>query len=167
MKKARGRGPVVHLDRTQKAKMIDAFLRDYLGRPVEGFRMLDIGGGNGMISRFFADHNEVYAVDVRELRKELDPRVHFQLVDSETLPFDDDFFDLVLSHHVIEHVADQGRHLDEMRRVVKPDGTCYLGTPNKSSPVMEGHVGNDSVLRLHQMAPLFRNHGFIPHGYSV
>ena len=44
------------------------------------------------------------------------------------LPFPDESFDLVLSHAVIEHVADAPLYLRECRRVLAPEGRCYLST---------------------------------------
>ena len=82
------------------------------------------------------------------------------IVDSELLPFDDASMDVVLTHHVIEHVDNQRLHLEEIRRVLRADGFAYLATPNRSSPVMEGHVGNERVLRWRDMKPLFVEAGF-------
>ena len=163
----RGRGPVVHLDRTDKAHMITAVLGDHLRRPVEGYRTLDIGCGNGGISEFLARSNQHFAVDIADKRNNKDARYAFQVVDSEALPFPDDFFDIVVSHHVIEHVVDQGLHLDEIHRVLAPAGIAYLATPNRSSPIMEGHVGNDRVLRYRDMGPLFHQHRFKTSEYGV
>ena len=64
--KPRGRGPVVHLDRLQKAQMIQAILVDHLGTDVAGLDVLDIGSGNGDISEFFARTNRVHSVDVED-----------------------------------------------------------------------------------------------------
>jgi SAM-dependent methyltransferase len=58
-------------------------------------------------------------------------------------------------------------HLAEIRRVLKPTGIAYLATPNKSSPIMEGHIDNNRVLHYRQMGPLFRKHGFEPREYGV
>ena len=44
------------------------------------------------------------------------------------LPFRSGTFDLVLSHAVIEHVADAGLYLRECARVLTPDGRVYLST---------------------------------------
>jgi SAM-dependent methyltransferase len=167
--KYRGRGPVVHLDRLGKGRMIRAILEDYGHEPIRGRRILDIGCGNGGISALFSQENEVTGVDIEDKRRPEHRDFDFRLIDDEHLPFDDGAFDIVLSHHVIEHVADQGLHLDEIRRVLRRSGICYLATPNRSSPFMEGHVGNDSVLRYEHMAPLFEAHGLRvrEYGYEV
>lgn len=156
----KGRGPVFKLDRSRKFEMIRAILEDHMQRPLVGFTTLDIGCGNGDISKYLARRNEHYAVDVEDKRRDKEGSYSFSIVDSEILPFDDELFDVVISHHVIEHVQDQGLHLGEIRRVLKSDGVVYVAMPNKSSPMMEGHIGNDKVLRYREMGPLFRKHGF-------
>lgn len=163
----KGRGPVVHLDRSKKARMISAILEDYLGGNVKGFRTLDIGCGNGGISEYFSRSNEHYAVDIEDKRSQITNDYEFRLVDSAQLPFENAFFDMVISHHVIEHVNDQGVHLDEIHRVLKSNGIAYLATPNKSSPIMEGHVGNDLVLRYRDMRPMFEAHKFRVQEYGM
>jgi len=166
---ARGRGPVVHLDRSSKAKQIEAIVRHGMGAPVEDLDLLDIGCGNGEISRHFAKRNRVSSVDVVDQRNEVDPAIAFALVADEVLPYADSSFDLVLSHHVIEHVDDQQRHLAEIRRVLRPGGWGYLATPNRSSPIMEGHVGNDQVLRWPEMVPMLEGAGYdvTPYGWRL
>ena len=167
MRPFKGKGPVYKLDRSRKARMIDAILRAHLGRPVAGMRMLDIGCGNGDIAMFFAAANAVVGVDIAERLKPHERQFAFHLVDSERLPFADHSFDVVLSHHVIEHVDDQRLHLAEMARVLRRGGFAYLATPNRSSPIMQGHVGNDMVLRYPQMEPLFKAAGFEVIEYSI
>ena len=163
----RGRGPVVHLNRSRKAGQIEAVVRDYRGQPTKGLRTLDIGCGNGGISNVFCELNEHYGVDIADQRKQPCGDFEFRQVDSALLPFGDGFFDVVLSNHVIEHVPDQSLHLSEIRRVLTPGGCAYLATPNRSSPIMEGHVGNPLVLKYRDMAPLFRNAGFIVKEYAL
>ena len=70
-----------------------------------------------------------------------DSSVEFRQMTGARLPFEDGKFDLVISNHVIEHVGDsddQMRHLQELARVVKRDGTIYLATPNRWA-VFEPH----------------------------
>jgi SAM-dependent methyltransferase len=52
----------------------------------------------------------------------------FAQADGMALPFADGSFDLVLSHAVIEHVADAPLYLRECRRVIAPGGRMYLST---------------------------------------
>jgi SAM-dependent methyltransferase len=155
-----GGPPVEFQDRTHKALMIEAILHQHLRRAIQSFDLLDIGCGNGDISRHFARSNRVTGVDVKDRSRPGEDHFRFVLLDSEALPFADASFDLVLSHHVIEHVARQRHHVNEIRRVLRANGVCYLATPNKSSPIMRGHVGNGLVLRYRQMRPLFEGCGF-------
>ena len=156
----RGRGPVVHLPRKRKAQMIQAILRDFLNRRIRGYRILDVGTGNGEIADYFAEENEVVSIDIQDQRNRVDSNYLFAQVDSAKIPFRSGMFDIVMSHHVIEHLDNQKQHLREVRRVMKSRGVCYLGTPNRSSILMEGHRNNHRVLRYRQMGPLFRDCGF-------
>jgi SAM-dependent methyltransferase len=54
--------------------------------------------------------------------------LQFVRADGMALPFAAGEFDLVLSHAVIEHVADAPLYLRECRRVLKPGGQIFLST---------------------------------------
>lgn len=45
---------------------------------------------------------------------------------AERLPFDDNQFDLVVSHEVFEHIADVPAAVREVKRVLKPGGLAYI-----------------------------------------
>lgn len=49
---------------------------------------------------------------------------------SDHLPFTGHSFDLIVCHHVLEHVPALHRVLGEMARVLKPDGRLYVAVPN-------------------------------------
>jgi len=59
------------------------------------------------------------------------------------LPFPDNSFDHVFYHHVIEHVSDPAKSLDELRRVLIPGGLIYVGTPNRHRAI--GYLGSQGV----------------------
>lgn len=59
------------------------------------------------------------------------PSVSFKKGDAYKLPFRDQFFDLVVSLELIEHLANQQKFLNEVKRVLKPQGVFFLSTPNK------------------------------------
>ncbi|MBF0314083.1 MAG: class I SAM-dependent methyltransferase [Oligoflexia bacterium] len=49
------------------------------------------------------------------------------------MPYEDNFFDLVLSNQVIEHVGDVDHFMEEIYRVLAPNGHAIISTENLSS----------------------------------
>lgn len=119
----------------RSAKVL-AFL-ERSGVTVEG-RVLDAGcGGGGMPLSLAEEAGWVVGIDLvdrfhqagRRLARERGVRnLAFAKADGTTLPFRPRVFDLVLSHSVIEHVADAPQYLRECARVLKPGGWIYLST---------------------------------------
>ena len=119
----------------RSAKVI-AFL-ERAGVTVRG-RVLDAGcGGGGMPLSLAEEASDVVGIDpverfhdagVRLGRERGLRNLHFALADGMALPFRDGSFDLVLSHAVIEHVADAPLYLRECARVLAPQGHVYLST---------------------------------------
>ena len=82
-------------------------------------RILDLGcGPTKFPGAIGADMNPASAADVL---------CHF---DRGNLPFADNSFDHVRAVHVIEHVADVVKTVEELHRVTRPGGTIYLVTPH-------------------------------------
>ncbi|MBN1676242.1 MAG: class I SAM-dependent methyltransferase [Kiritimatiellae bacterium] len=101
--------------------------------------VLDIACGTGYGSDILLREGKaaaVYGVDIDPRTIEYAGRVYARdgLVFREgtilDIPFADGFFDLVVSFETIEHVADEERQLQEVRRVLKPGGQYVLSTPN-------------------------------------
>ena len=55
----------------------------------------------------------------------------FEIADDGRIPFDDAFFDLVVSNQVFEHVEDLETVLTEIARVLKPGGHLFCSFPSK------------------------------------
>jgi SAM-dependent methyltransferase len=119
----------------RSAKVI-AFLERY-GVPVAG-RILDAGcGGGGMPVSLAEEADAVVGIDLTPRYRDAGVRLgrelgranlRFVQADGTSLPFRDGAFNLVLSHAVIEHVADAPRYLSECARVLEPGGWMYLST---------------------------------------
>lgn len=112
------------------------------GFRVPGSRVLDIGCGDaGVIIAFAEAGAEVTGVEVD--RKSLERgavraeehgvRAELLASAAESLPFPDASFDLVILDNVLEHVQDRERTLEEIHRVLRPDGLLYLVTPKPLS----------------------------------
>ncbi|HKJ49232.1 MAG TPA: methyltransferase domain-containing protein [Christiangramia sp.] len=47
------------------------------------------------------------------------------------LPFEDDSFDFILCNHVLEHIPDDTKAMQELYRILKPGGTAVLQIPQE------------------------------------
>ncbi len=170
MKFRSGKGEVYKLERKGKATTVVAAL-EADGVSFEGATVLDVGHGNGQIGGHLQTLGAVvYGVDVKDVRtNRTEDSPHFTLIESETLPFPDEFFDVVVSHHVVEHVDDRDAHVAEIWRVLRRGGTAYFACPNATSPIMEGHVGVSGVPHWAEMHDLFTGPGFelTEHGWRA
>lgn len=107
-------------------------------------RVLDDGcGGGGMCVSVAEETDWVVGIDLTDRFRDAGERlacekgvsnIRFAQADGRRLPFRDASFDTVLSHAVIEHVADPAAYLAEARRVLKPGGTLFLQTAPYLSP---------------------------------
>lgn len=101
-------------------------------------RILDAGcGGGGMPLSLAEEGARVAAIDLVDRFSEAGARIMqergiaglwFTRADGCALPFPSAAFDAVLSHAVIEHVADAVLYLQECARVLKRGGWMYLST---------------------------------------
>jgi ubiquinone/menaquinone biosynthesis C-methylase UbiE len=55
-------------------------------------------------------------------------RFAYAAIDAQSIPFENGRFDAVLANHVLFHVPDRARALQEIRRVLKPEGRFYATT---------------------------------------
>lgn len=111
----------------------------WAAQAVAGLRVLDAGCGEGsgadVLSRAGAE--EVVGVDVAPdavstAMERFGSVATFTLGDLAALPFDSESFDVAVVFEVIEHVGDRSRALEELRRVLRPDGMLLASTGNRS-----------------------------------
>lgn len=120
-------------NRVDKAKKIQAVLENYTQWKIAGLRILDIWCGNWEIAGYFVrEGNIVTWVDMENKLENDDLWIHFETINNEKIPFQDESFDVVISNHVVEHVTDAKYHLSEIYRVLKKWGILYFATPNRN-----------------------------------
>ena len=54
--------------------------------------------------------------------------VEARTADAQELPFEDDSFDVVVANHMLYHVPDRPRALDELARILRTDGVLMAAT---------------------------------------
>jgi ubiquinone/menaquinone biosynthesis C-methylase UbiE len=60
------------------------------------------------------------------------PFFQFRIIDAQSIPFDDNGFDIVIANHMLIHVPDRAKALLEIQRILKPTGRFYASTTGKN-----------------------------------
>lgn len=102
-------------------------------------RLLDIGCGTGRALRLASNlvdgQGEFYGIDISSKMLEVaksnssDKNIHFYKANAEKLPFEDDFFDLIMCCNSFHHYSNPNMVLSEMCRVLNQNGRVYILDP--------------------------------------
>jgi ubiquinone/menaquinone biosynthesis C-methylase UbiE len=115
-----------------------SYLRDYVvkNRPE---RLLDVGSGRGIISLELHDivkeihgieYSEKNLSEANQFRQETGKgNVHFYRADGKKLPFEDNYFDMVICSQVLEHIENPREVVKEIMRVSKNKVLVDVPTP--------------------------------------
>ena len=115
---------------------VPALFGEWGGRVAEaahiqaGQRVLDVACGTGVLARAAAERvgaaGEVVGLDINEgmlaVARRKAPYITWQSGPAESLPFEDDSFDAVVSQFGLMFFEDRQAALAEMKRVVRPGG---------------------------------------------
>jgi SAM-dependent methyltransferase len=144
---------------------------------VAGKRVLDAGCGIGYGMAMLAAESpaSLVGVDIADealarARDELGEDVELVRADVRDLPFDSQTVDVVVCFEVIEHVDRQADALSELKRVLRPDGTLLISSPNRDvyTPGNPHHVHElvpeelrDELAAHFQHVVLYRQHPWL------
>jgi SAM-dependent methyltransferase len=99
--------------------------------------VLDNGCGIGMYVRHLSRVNGTIIGLEYDLERAVEAHQHSPHIlraVGESLPFQDETFDFILSHEVLEHVQDDRLAVREMIRALKPGGRLGVFAPNRGYP---------------------------------
>lgn len=103
-------------------------------KDIKKFKILDIGGNTGVISKMLQDKG--FNVTVADISKEALKTCKKKKLKTLNFDFNDIFpikdksFDLIIAGEVIEHILDVELFLKETNRILKEDGYVVISTPN-------------------------------------
>ncbi len=103
----------------------------------DGSTVLDVGANSGEFMKMLVESGRnitVKGVDVSEVAVEAAKKKGLDVIlaDGETLPFEDESFDYVVLMEVLSHVHDPKKILQEIKRVLKQNGTLLGSCPHKN-----------------------------------
>lgn len=148
-------------------------------RELNGKSILDVGCGTGAFLKCVDDtlpHGRLVGIDTS--LSVLPEDTHgVQFIESDVIDFEvDSLFDVVFSHHVLEHIApaDAAAHLCSIKKALAPGGCFIISTPNRlfgpsdvtrivdytncnRTPAMGSHVNE---LNYTETLALLSQHGF-------
>ena len=108
---------------------------------IEGKKILDFGSGEGITANHFAKKNNVTAIEPSEemLSNAWKDNEYNQIVgDVNALSvFNDETFDIIICHNVLEYIDDKEAVVKALARVLKKDGILSIAKHNRAGRVMQ------------------------------
>ncbi|MDO9464798.1 MAG: class I SAM-dependent methyltransferase [bacterium] len=106
---------------------------------LENKNVLDIGCYDGaFLSLIKHRNNNFYGIEASDygVKECIKKRINIKQIffdDKTKIPFEDNFFDLIIAGEIIEHIYDTDFFLDEILRLLKPNAMLIISTPNIAS----------------------------------
>lgn len=113
----------VYIIRRALFKAIESNSKSVIGN------VLDFGCGSKPYVSLFKNIQSYVGVDLQTSGHDHSGSLIDVFYDGKSLPFVSDYFDTVVSFEVFEHVPNLDSVLEEIKRVLKPNGILFLSTP--------------------------------------
>lgn len=112
-------------------------------------KILDFGSGFGVTANHLAEFNYVTAVEPNKemLEHRICDNSYEQIIGSneKLKEMEDDSFDVILCHNVLEYVEERGELMAEFHRLLKKDGVLSIVKHNKAGKVMHKAVFENNI----------------------
>jgi SAM-dependent methyltransferase len=110
-----------------KIKILKEYFHD---RSFKNYKVLDIGGTYKLCKHLenIFKASEFYILNANQ--EEIKDVKNSFIMDAENLTFDKEEWDIITSFDVIEHLKNPDDFLEEVNRVLKPEGYFIISTPN-------------------------------------
>lgn len=135
LEKAALRGEPSYVWRSGQDRRLDMIM-DAAGERIWK-RVLEDGCGVGLYLVRLAQYSQMAVgleYDLQRAREAHQVAEHVMAAAGEALPFQNATYDFILSHEVLEHVADDRAAMEEMVRTLRPGGRIAIFVPNRGYP---------------------------------
>lgn len=130
-------------------KMAEKFGNEYAeklsARGFKGGRIIDVGCGSGATNILLAEKfidSEIVGIDLSDplvqlanlnaYEANLGERVRFEKADVQQIPYEDNSFEVVLNVNMVHLVEDPIQMLNEIERLLAPDGYLFIADLKRS-----------------------------------
>lgn len=119
-----------------------------------GMKVLDLGCGSGYMTYQMAYEGaiacgiDIVKMDDHYIPENLKGKLKFVKTEGETIPFEENFFDRILTSEVITQVHEPEKLLIEIRRVLKPDGRLVIVQPLDRRGIREDYENGSVFIRI-------------------
>ena len=146
---------------TQVKRKTCIYLLKQADRALSNQRVLEIGFGSGATLFSFETSCEIHGLEIshsaiaraQEKARKLGYKVSdFRIAEGALLPYPNEYFDVIMASHVVEHVEDDRGLLKEISRVLKPDGIAVLLIPINEIYDDPNHVHHYTSLEFVELA---------------
>lgn len=117
--------------------------------------ILDFGSGEGVTANHFAKNNNVVAIEPSEemlVNRWHDyeyTQIHGDI--ANLAEFEDNTFDVIICHNVLEYVEDKKSIIEGLCRVLKPNGILSIVKHNRAGRVMQMAVLLDELEKANEL----------------
>jgi CMP-N-acetylneuraminic acid synthetase/2-polyprenyl-3-methyl-5-hydroxy-6-metoxy-1,4-benzoquinol methylase len=124
-----------------------------LSRP----KFLDLGCGTGFVSSELNDSYEKFGLEVANDTANFAKKYfsHMQVGYLDEHSYEDNFFDVIMCLHVVEHVENPVDLMKNIFRILKPNGYLILATPNFDGAMARRYKDNFRLLHDQTHISLF------------
>lgn len=113
-----------------KRRIVEEYIKN-LVKDKKQVKILDVGCGTGKNMELLSHYGTVYGVDISAKALSYCKKrglTNLKKADITKLPFQNNFFDIIIALDILEHVDDH-KAVKELQRVTKKDGTIILTVP--------------------------------------
>ncbi|GAB4542628.1 MAG: hypothetical protein Fur002_13250 [Anaerolineales bacterium] len=102
-----------------------------------GARLLEVGSGMGHLTGNLSRHFRAFGMDLNrwavKQSKTAAEAAWLQTASAQELPYQDGAFNVVIIKHIVEHLPNPAKAINEIGRVTEEGGILILATPNLGS----------------------------------
>ena len=148
--------------RTSKKEFINfnfnqKYLVDFINNQ-KPLKLLDIGCGIGYLLSNISDKHKKFGMEIDKSTYEIASRfAEISIGELKKINYQENFFDLIVCHHVIEHVAKPEFMIREIKRILKNKGILAIGTPDFDSAAARRYKNKYRLLDDPTHISLFSN----------